>query len=61
MFEDNWYLFLLVVFLAFSSDGKMSTREIAVMGAVLFALCMTAGCPSETSDGCFCGRGTAQT
>lgn len=58
MFEDNWYLFLLVIFLAFSSDGDMSTREIAVMGAVLFALCMTANCPSDSRSGCNCNGGT---
>lgn len=54
MFEDNWYLFLLVIFLAFSSDGNMSSREIAVMGAVLFALCMTANCPDENENRCNC-------
>lgn len=56
MFEDNWYMFLLIIFLIFASDGNMSNREIAVMGAVLFALTMTANCPSEQTDDCFCNR-----
>lgn len=41
MFENNWYLFLLIVFLVFSGDGALSNTEIAVMGAILLALTLT--------------------
>jgi hypothetical protein len=51
MFENNWYLFLLIVFLVFSGDGALSSTEIAVMGAILFALTLT------SNDGnCCCGN-----
>jgi hypothetical protein len=50
MFENNWYLFLLIVFLVFSGDGALSSTEIAVMGAILLALTLT------SNDGnCCCG------
>lgn len=41
MFNDNWYLFLLIIMLAFFSDGNISNREGAVMIAILFALTLT--------------------
>jgi hypothetical protein len=51
MFENNWYLFLLIVFLVFSGDGALSNTEIAVMGAILLALTLT------SNDGnCCCGN-----
>ena len=51
MFENNWYLFLLIVFLVFSGDGALSSTEIAVMGAILLALTLT------SNDGnCCCGN-----
>ncbi len=31
MFEDNWYLFLLIVMIVFISDGDFSRRETAVI------------------------------
>ncbi|MCM1306853.1 MAG: hypothetical protein NC037_05965 [Bacteroides sp.] len=46
MFNDNWYLFLLIVMLAFFSDGGISNREAIVMLAILFALTIT----NSTSD-----------
>lgn len=41
MFEDNWYLFLLIIMIVFVADGNVSERESAVMLAVLFALTLT--------------------
>lgn len=38
MFEDNWYLFLLIVMIVFISDGDFSRRETAVMIGILAAL-----------------------
>ena len=58
MFDDNWYLFLLIVMLAFYSDGNISQREATVMLAILFALTLT-NVPSDTNtttSGCFCNR-----
>ena len=37
-FNENWFLFLLIVMAVFASDGKVSSTETAVMIAVLFAL-----------------------
>ena len=51
MFENNWYLFLLIVFLVFSGDGTLSSTEIAVMGAILLALTLT----SNGENNCCCG------
>ena len=51
MFENNWYLFLLIVFLVFSGDGMLSTTEIAVMGAILLALTL-----SNNENSCLCGN-----
>ena len=51
MFENNWYLFLLIVFLVFSGDGVLSTTEIAVMGAILLALTL-----SNNENNCLCGN-----
>lgn len=41
MFDDNWFLFLLIIMLVFLHDGKFSQREIFVMLAILAALSMT--------------------
>ena len=38
MFDDNWFLFLLIIMLVFLQDGKFSQREIFV---ILTALSMT--------------------
>ena len=55
MFDNNWYLFLLIVFLVFAGDGGLNYTEIAVMGAILLALTLTEG--SNTSgNGCCCGN-----
>lgn len=51
MFENNWYLFLLIVFLVFSGDGMLSSTEIAVMGAILLALTF-----SNNENNCCCGN-----
>ena len=37
-FDENWFLFLLIVMAVFASDGKVSSTETAVMLSVLFAL-----------------------
>ncbi len=37
-FNENWFLFLLVVMTVFASDGSVSSTETAVMIAILFAL-----------------------
>lgn len=52
MFEDNWFLFLLIVMAVFAGDGVFSDREVAVMMAILFALSMTnsSQCPSTTAN-----------
>lgn len=59
MFNDNWYLFLLIVMLAFFADGDINRTETAVMLAILLALTLTNG--SETSNdsvstNCFCDK-----
>lgn len=41
MFDDNWFLFLLIIMLVFLQDGKFSQREIFVTLAILTALSMT--------------------
>jgi len=43
MFSDNWFLFLLVILLLFSSDGEISGTETAVLIAIVFALFLTEG------------------
>ena len=37
-FDENWFLFLLIVMTVFASDGKVSSTETAVMLSILFAL-----------------------
>lgn len=50
MFEDNWFLFLLIIMAVFAGDGVFSDREVAVMMSILFALTMTnSGCSSQTN------------
>lgn len=63
MFEDNWYLFLLIVMIAFVSDGEFSKKETAVMLAVLAALAFTNNADSDTTtstttsaSNCFCNK-----
>ena len=57
MFGDNWYLFLLIVMLAFFADGNISDREATVMLAILFALTLTNNLSSDaTTTGCFCNK-----
>ncbi len=56
---DNWYLFLLIIFLVFAADGSVSGTELAVMLAILFALTLTANCcpDSDTeTNNCFCNH-----
>ena len=55
MFDNNWYLFLLIVFLVFAGDGGLNYTEIAVMGAILLALTLTEG-SNTSSNGCCCGN-----
>lgn len=57
MFDDNWYLFLLIVMLAFFADGNISDREATVMLAILFALTLTNNSSADASTtGCFCNK-----
>ncbi len=66
MFEDNWYLFLLLVMLAFFGDGEVSTREAYVMISILLALTLTnnledadgtdANSSTTTTSNCFCNK-----
>lgn len=59
MFNDNWYLFLLIVMLAFFADGEISNREGAVMLGILFALTVTNGTEEQTAtSNCFCNKTT---
>lgn len=43
MFNDNWFLFILVILLLFSSDGNINGTENAVLIAIVFALFLTEG------------------
>ncbi len=57
MFNDNWFLFLLIIMLVFLADGNISGRECAVLLSIVFALAIT----NNSSDGsattnCFCNR-----
>lgn len=65
--NENWFLFLLIVMLAFASDGTVSSTETAVMLAILFALTVAgptlmssddaSSNPDTTTDtSCFCNR-----
>ncbi len=63
-FNENWFLFLLVVMAVFASDGTVSSTETAVMLAILFALTV-AGPTLVSSDdaddtddsrNCFCNK-----
>ncbi len=57
MFEDNWFLFLLIVMIAFAGDGNFSNREIAVMFAILGALALTnQSIAEDVNTNCFCNR-----
>lgn len=59
MFEDNWYLFLLIVMIVFISDGDFSRRETAVMIGILAALAFTNSTDTDTTTGtcnCFCNK-----
>lgn len=49
-FDENWFLFLLIVMSVFASDGKVSSTETAVMIAILFALTV-AGPTLASPDG----------
>jgi hypothetical protein len=51
MFSDNWFLFLLVILLLFSSDGQISGTENAVLIAIVFALFLCEG-----NSNMFCGN-----
>lgn len=61
MFEDNWYLFLLIVMIVFISDGDFSKRETAVMIGILAALAFTNSSDSDATSStatsnCFCNK-----
>ena len=66
MFEDNWYLFLLLVMLSFFADGEISTREAYVMLSILVGLTLTNNLEEEenatdngtttTTSNCFCNK-----
>lgn len=68
MFEDNWYLFLLLVMVAFFSDGEVSTKEAYVMISILLALTLTNNLDEEedengntnpnttTNANCYCNK-----
>lgn len=59
MFDDNWFLFLLIIMLVFLQDGKFSQREIFVMLAILTALSMTNDLQDSISAGsrnCFSAK-----
>lgn len=59
MFNDNWYSFLLIVMLAFFSDGDINSKEATVMLAILFALTLTNSSESDgttSTSGCFCNK-----
>ena len=49
MFEDNWYLFLLLVMLSFFADGEISNREAYVMLSILVGLTLTNNLEDEES------------
>ncbi|HKL94252.1 MAG TPA: hypothetical protein VJZ69_03115 [Clostridia bacterium] len=51
MFNDNWWLFVLVVLLLFSSDGNISNTENAVLIGIVFALFL-----SEGNNNLFCNN-----
>ncbi len=61
MFENNWFLFLLIVMLTFFADGEISKTEASVMLGILCALCFC-GDPcsgdsnTETAENCFCNH-----
>lgn len=63
-FNENWFLFLLVVMAVFASDGTVSSTETAVMLAILFALTVAGPTlvSSDDSDdaddsrNCFCNK-----
>lgn len=48
MFNDNWFVFLLIVMMVFAADGDINCTETAVLMAILFALSMTAESKSRT-------------
>lgn len=67
MFEDNWYLFLLLVMLSFFADGEISTREAYVMLSILVGLTLTNNLEEDeenatdngtttTTSNCFCNK-----
>lgn len=43
MFNDNWFLFILIILLVFSSDGNISNTETAVLIGIVFALFLSEG------------------
>ncbi|MDD4840094.1 MAG: hypothetical protein PHE93_05470 [Clostridia bacterium] len=43
MFTDNWWLFVLIILLLFSSDGSISPTENTVLIAIVFALFLCEG------------------
>ncbi len=61
-FDNNWFLFLLIVMLVFSGDGNVSRTEINVYLGILFALALSGLSVSEADDttdterSCFCNR-----
>lgn len=57
MFNDNWYLFLLIVMLVFFADGNVSQQEGAVLLAIVFALAITNTPTTDTTTtSCFCNH-----
>ncbi len=62
-FNNNWFLFLLIVMLVFSGDGNVSRTETNVYLGILFALTLSGLTVTENDtstqgddSNCFCNR-----
>ncbi|MDY5345318.1 MAG: hypothetical protein SPG87_02780 [Eubacteriales bacterium] len=47
MFNDNWFLFILIVLLMFSDDGELNEVETSV----ILAICLVLACKNPACSG----------
>ncbi len=50
MFNDNWFLFILIVLLLFADDGELNEVETSLIIAICLVLaCKNPSCPGSTT------------
>lgn len=49
MFNDNWYLFILLILLMFAEDGEINSLETSLLIAI--SLVLASNNPTATENG----------